>query len=45
MSRSTISKGALGLDTCTERMHNYVLLAIYVILSIDPFHELVEKNL
>src|SRR5215211_2650893 len=30
MSRSTISKGALGLDTCTERMYNYVLLAIYL---------------
>jgi hypothetical protein len=45
MSRSTISKGPLGLDTCTERMYHYILLAIYDIWSIDRFHELNEKTL
>jgi hypothetical protein len=42
MSRSTISKGPLGLDTCTERMYNYVILDIYGIWSTDGFHELIE---
>lgn len=45
ISRSTISRGPLGLDTCTERMYYYVLLAIYDIWSIDRFHELIEKTL
>jgi hypothetical protein len=30
MSRSTISKGPLGLDICTERICHYVLLSIYL---------------
>ena len=42
MSRSTISKGPLGLDTCTERMYNYIILNIYGIWSTDGFHELIE---
>ena len=42
MSRSTISKGPLGPDTCTERMYHYDLRDIYGIWSTDRFHELIE---
>ena len=46
MSRYTISKGPLGLDTCTERIYFPVLLAIYEFgLTIDRFHELIENSL